>query len=68
VFFESPYRIQKSLADILAVLGNRRAVLAREMTKRFEEFMRGDLESLLKSLEKRSLKGEITVVVEGAPE
>lgn len=64
VFFESPYRIAKSVGDMAETLGNRRAVIARELTKKFEEFLRGDLESLRKMLESRALKGEITVVVE----
>lgn len=65
VFFESPYRLVKSLGDMRETLGNRRAVVARELTKKFEEILRGDLDSLLKMLEKRTVKGEITVVVEG---
>ncbi|MCG3148016.1 MAG: Ribosomal RNA small subunit methyltransferase I [Verrucomicrobiae bacterium] len=65
VFFESPYRLMKCLADIRAVLGNRQIAVARELTKKFEEVIRGDVESVLKRLEPRTIKGEITVVVEG---
>ena len=65
VFFESPHRVVKSLTDLRDVLGNRRVVLARELTKKFEEFARGDLDGLLKMLENRTVKGEITLVVEG---
>ena len=65
VFFESPYRVVKSLTDIRETLGNRRVVLARELTKKFEEFARGDLDGLLKMLENRAIKGEITLVIEG---
>jgi 16S rRNA (cytidine1402-2'-O)-methyltransferase len=68
VFFESPYRLLKSLGDMRDVLGNRAVVVARELTKKFEEFLRGDLESVLKKLENRSIKGEITVIVEGRQE
>jgi 16S rRNA (cytidine1402-2'-O)-methyltransferase len=50
------------------VLGNRGVVVARELTKKFEEFLRGDIQSVLKKLENRSIKGEITVIVEGRPE
>jgi 16S rRNA (cytidine1402-2'-O)-methyltransferase len=67
VFFESPYRVVKSLTDLREVLGNRRVVLARELTKKFEEFARGDLDGLLKMLENRVVKGEITLVIEGHP-
>jgi 16S rRNA (cytidine1402-2'-O)-methyltransferase len=65
IFFESPHRLDKLLAALLAGLGNRRTVLARELTKKFEEFQRGTLEELLKRVHDRPLKGEITVVVEG---
>jgi 16S rRNA (cytidine1402-2'-O)-methyltransferase len=65
VFFESPHRLLKSLADMRAVLGNRRVVIGRELTKKFEEYLRGDLESLSKVLEQRTIRGEITVIVEG---
>jgi 16S rRNA (cytidine1402-2'-O)-methyltransferase len=65
VFFESPFRLVKSLADMHDVLGNRPAVVARELTKKFETFLRGDLAALLKNLENRAVKGEITVILEG---
>jgi 16S rRNA (cytidine1402-2'-O)-methyltransferase len=68
VFFESPYRLLKSLGDMRDVLGNRGVVVARELTKKFEEFLRGDIESVLKKLENRTIKGEITVIVEGRQE
>ncbi len=68
VFFESPYRLVKSLQAMHDQLGNRRAVVARELTKKFEEILRGDLAAILKKLENRSVKGEITVIVEGCRE
>jgi len=68
VFFESPYRLVKSLQAMHDNLGNRRAVVARELTKKFEEILRGDLATILKKLENRSIKGEITVIVEGCQE
>jgi 16S rRNA (cytidine1402-2'-O)-methyltransferase len=68
VFFESPYRLTKTLADMLDLLGERQAVIARELTKRFEEILRGELGVLLKSLENRTVKGEITLIVEGRTE
>jgi 16S rRNA (cytidine1402-2'-O)-methyltransferase len=68
VFFESPYRLLKCLHDMHDLLGNRHAVVARELTKKFEEVIRGDLATILKKLENRSIKGEITLVVEGSRE
>lgn len=66
ILFESPHRIGKLLASLRSILGNRRAVLARELTKRFEDFRRGTLDELLAHVQSRPPKGEITLVVEGA--
>lgn len=64
VFFESPYRVKKTLASALEVLGDAPVVVAREMTKKYEEFLRGTLKSVMTQLEGRpELKGEITVVI-----
>ena len=67
VFYEAPHRLAESLADMAAVLGDRRAVLAREVTKMHEEFHRGTLHELSAMARKRELKGEMTVLV-GPPE
>lgn len=66
ILFESPHRIGKLLASLHTILGNRRAVLARELTKQFEEFRRGTLDELLAQVQTHPPKGEITLVVEGA--
>lgn len=63
IFYEAPHRILESLADMAAMLGNRHVVLAREVTKVHEEFLRGHLEPLLEQLKKRPPKGEITILV-----
>ena len=68
VFFESPYRLLKTLQDMRELLGNRNVAIARELTKKFEEFLRGNIESVLKKLENHTIKGEITMVVEGRQE
>jgi 16S rRNA (cytidine1402-2'-O)-methyltransferase len=65
VFFESPHRVVKTLADMRDVLGDRRACLAREISKKFEEFTRGTLGEIGEKLAQRSVKGEIVVIVEG---
>jgi len=65
IFYESPHRIGKSLEDMLAVLGDRRAVLAREQTKMHEEVIRGRLADIVRAVAGRTLKGEITIVIEG---
>jgi len=67
VFFESPQRIIKTLREIHGVLGERKVCVARELTKKFEEFIRGGIAEVANELESRpSVKGEITVVI--APE
>ncbi len=66
VLYESPHRIARTLADLLEVLGDRRAVVARELTKVHEEILRGRLSDLAARAAESPLKGEIVVVVEGA--
>lgn len=64
IIYEAPHRIHETLKDMYDVLGNRRIVIARELTKRFEEYTRGTLEELQK--EELNLKGEMVLIVEGA--
>lgn len=66
VFFESPYRIVASITDMLDVFGPRQAVLLRELTKKFEEVIRGTLAELHENLTQHPRKGEMTIVVDGA--
>jgi 16S rRNA (cytidine1402-2'-O)-methyltransferase len=68
VFFESPNRIGDTLADIEAALGDRPAVVARELTKLHEEFLRGTLSELRARLAGAAPKGEVTLVVGRAPD
>ena len=65
VFYESPYRIERLLTELLEIWPEREVVLARELTKKFEEFLRGKPDELLSVLLKRSLKGEFVVMVAG---
>jgi 16S rRNA (cytidine1402-2'-O)-methyltransferase len=66
VFYEAPHRVLATLQNIQSVLGNRRAVVARELTKLHEEFIRGSLSEIIKNLSARDLKGEFTLLVEGS--
>ena len=63
VFYESPYRIEKLLSELNEVLPGRQVVLARELTKKFGEYLRGTPAELLALLQRRSLKGEFVVLV-----
>ena len=64
IFYESPHRINETLKTLLEVLGSRNAVIARELTKLNEEFIRGTLEELV-SIDPTTLKGEMVIIVEG---
>lgn len=69
IFYESPRRLLRFLKEIITVMGDRYAVLSREMTKRHEEFSRGFLSEILTSLSQRpSVKGECTLLVMGNQE
>jgi len=65
IFYESPYRIQAFLEDALAVLGNREAVVANDLTKKFESLYRGKLSDLIEIFKAEQPRGEYTVVIEG---
>lgn len=68
IFYESPRRLTAFLEEVRDILGDRPAVLGREMTKLHEEFIRGTLAEIQSALARRgSLKGECTLLVEGAP-
>lgn len=67
VLFESPSRIADTLADIAAVLGEREVVVARELTKRFEELRRGLAPVLAAELASTPIKGEIVLVISPPP-
>jgi 16S rRNA (cytidine1402-2'-O)-methyltransferase len=63
VMYEAPHRLLDTLEDALEILGNRPAVIAREITKAYEEFLRGHLEDLLAAAQKRAPRGEITLLI-----
>lgn len=66
VFYESPYRIEKTLSIMLEIFGDRSIALCRELTKRHEEIIRGTISEIIPLCE--TLKGEMVLVVEGAKE
>jgi 16S rRNA (cytidine1402-2'-O)-methyltransferase len=63
VLYESPYRIEKLLNELKEIFPDRPVVLGRELTKKFEEFLRGNPAELLNQLQKRSIKGEFVVMI-----
>ena len=63
IFYESPARFMSTLKDIYEILGNREIVVARELTKIFEEIKRGELIDLIKSYSGNKIRGEFTVIL-----
>ena len=68
IFYEAPHRLLKTLQSMLTVLGNRQAAAARELTKRYEEVVRGKLSDLLAHFMEQAPRGEFTLVISGAAE
>jgi 16S rRNA (cytidine1402-2'-O)-methyltransferase len=66
IFYESPYRVKAFLEDALAVLGDRQAALANDLTKLFETVQRGSLTELRASLDSAEPRGEYTIIIAGA--
>lgn len=63
IFYEAPHRIEASLKALEEHLGNRSIVIAREITKRYEEFIRGNISDVIANID--TIKGEVVIVVEG---
>ena len=64
VIYESPFRIEKTLRDIETFIGVREVVIVREITKIYEEILRGTTTELIEKLEKKPIKGEIVLLIE----
>ncbi|MEE9187480.1 MAG: 16S rRNA (cytidine(1402)-2'-O)-methyltransferase [Bacteroidota bacterium] len=67
ILYESPHRVLRTLRDLHHHLGDRRIVIAREITKKFEELLRGRISEVHSILSARSIRGEFVLVVEGKP-
>lgn len=65
IFYESPYRISDTLSLMQSVYGDRQVVLVRELTKLFEEYLRGKISEILEYLSEHQIKGECLIIVEG---
>ncbi len=65
IFYEAPHRLRATIQSIYQVLGDREAVLARELTKVHEEFIRGNLSEIINWVENNPLRGEFTILING---
>lgn len=63
IFYESPYRIIKTLKELSSFISDREVVVCRELTKKFETIYRGKIEEVIKKIEKGEIKGEFVVIV-----
>ncbi|MBS9338645.1 16S rRNA (cytidine(1402)-2'-O)-methyltransferase [Fructobacillus sp. M2-14] len=67
IFYEAPHRLKKTLENVVEVLGaDRRVVLARELTKRYEEFLRGTAQEAFEWADQEEVRGEFVVLIEGS--
>ncbi len=65
LFYESPHRLKDTLKELVDIFGDRKAVACRELTKKFEEFVRGTLLSLQEYFQQHQPRGEFTLIIEG---
>lgn len=65
IFYEAPHRLQETLQQMYAIFGERKATIARELTKKFEEFIRGTLSELFQWAKENQMRGEFCLIVEG---
>lgn len=65
IFYEAPHRLKETLAAIAQVLGDRKAAISRELTKKFEEYIRGTLNELVMWAEQNVVRGEFCIIIEG---
>lgn len=66
ILYESPFRVERTLEDIFKYFGDRRVVVARELTKKFEEIKRGRASEVLSQIKSSTLKGEFVILIEGS--
>jgi len=66
IFYEAPHRLKETLSDLSAIFGPREMVVAREITKVHEEFLRGSIDELIERLADREILGEVTLVIRGS--
>lgn len=65
IFYESPHRLKDTLKDMLKILGNRNISINRELTKKYQEIIRENIETTIKIFEEKEVRGEFVLIVEG---
>ncbi|WP_330490325.1 16S rRNA (cytidine(1402)-2'-O)-methyltransferase, partial [Terrisporobacter hibernicus] len=65
IFYESPHRLKDTLKDMLKILGNREISVNRELTKKYQEVIRQDIETVINIFSEKDVKGEFVLIVDG---
>ena len=65
IFYESPHRLKETLKDMLKILGNRKIAVNRELTKKYQEIIREDIETVINIFNEKDVRGEFVLIVEG---
>ena len=65
IFYESPHRLKDTLKDMLKILGNRQISVNRELTKKYQEIIREDIETVINIFDEKDVKGEFVLIVDG---
>lgn len=68
IFYEAPHRIEKTISELFEILGDRKIVIARELTKKYEQYIRTNLKSLSEDFSMLEHRGEMVIILEGAIE
>lgn len=68
IFYEAPHRIEKTISELFEILGDRKIVIARELTKKYEQYIRTSLRSLSEDFSMLEHRGEMVIILEGAIE
>lgn len=68
IFYEAPHRIEKTISELFEILGDRKIVIARELTKKYEQYIRTSLRSLREDFSMLEHRGEMVIILEGAIE
>ena len=68
IFYEAPHRIEKTISELFEILGDRKIVIARELTKKYEQYIRTSLKSLREDFSMLEHRGEMVIILEGAIE
>lgn len=65
ILYEAPHRLLKTLKDLLTFLGDKRIIVCRELTKKFEQIKRDKISSIIRYFEKKGIKGELVIIIPG---